>query len=135
MSKPFILLLAAAALAAPGCGRADRGAADRQFAGRVLKGAIAYPGSQLLSLATGEDVAELQLLAPDDQEKVAAWFRQALVLNHWQLERDARNPDGSVVIFAQRDKRPIWITVQRTTPGAGTPYAMIGAIVEGDSIR
>jgi len=135
MPRPLLFLLLVAVAALPGCSRRDAGAADRQLAGRVMKGVIAYPGSQLLGVSTGQDAAAVQLLAPADQAKVAAWFRQALPLNKWELERDAKDQDGSVVIYARQGPRPLWVTLRPTVAGVGTTYSLIGAVVEGDSIR
>jgi hypothetical protein len=133
MSKRFFILLALAAAGA--CNRGADTAEQRQLAGRVLKGALAYPNSSLVGVAAGEDAAELRFTSPDAAKDVAAWFRETLPLNKWELEHDAVNRDGSIVIYAKQGERPLWITLMPNQGGPGTSYTMIGAVVEGDSVR
>ena len=61
-------------------------------------------------------------------KKVADWFRQVFQLNHWTLESDVANADGSVSIMATKDDRPIWLTLHRNAGAEGTTYTLIGAI-------
>jgi hypothetical protein len=129
------LLLAALALGAGACTRPGDNAQARELAGRVLKGTLAYPNSVMMGVNAGSDAAELRMSTPDDVPKVAAWFREALVLNHWELEHDATEKDGSVVIYAKQGQRPLWITLRPNNGGPGTTYSMIGAEVQGDSIK
>jgi hypothetical protein len=137
MSKHFFILLAlaGAAGAAGACNRGTDTTAQRQLAGRVLKGALAYPNSALIGVAAGEDAAELRFTSPDAPKDVAAWFREVLPMNKWELEHDAVNRDGSIVIYAKQGERPLWITLSPHQGGPGTSYTMIGAVVEGDSVR
>ena len=136
MPKLSSVVLACAILLAA-CDRGDRGggAESRALAGRVMKGALAYPQSTLIGLSAGADVAELRFTSPAGARKVADWFRTALPLNRWELEHDAVNRDGAIVITARQGKRPLWITVTPNVGGPGSTYSLIGAVVEGDSIR
>ena len=134
MSKPLFLALTLALVAAA-CERPDPGIRSRQLAGQVLRGTLAYPRSAMLGVSAGADAAELRMASPDSAPAIAAWFRTTLSLNGWQLEHDAVNREGAIVIYAEQGKRPLWITVRPNSGGPGATYTMIGAVVEGDSIR
>src|SRR5258705_13312282 len=89
---PFFFALA---LVAAGCDR-DRGrdaAQDRALASRALKGALAYPGSSMVSVSAGSDAAQIDLSTPPAVQDVATWYRQALPLNRW--EKHKATPDAS----------------------------------------
>ena len=131
----FIFLALATAGAAAACDRTPNAAERRQFAGRALTGALAYPRSTLIGVNTGEDAAQIQLVSPDSATEVAAWFRLQLPLNKWQLEHDAVNRDGSIVIYAKQGERPLWITLTPNVGGPGSTYTMVGVVIEGDSVR
>lgn len=135
MNKPPLGLMLAAVVAVAACGRPDQDTAARELVSRVLKGTLIYPGSTVLGVSAGSEAAELRMGTPEEAHKVADWLRTALSLNHWELEHDAVNRDGSIVIYAKQGPRPLWITLTPNTGGPGTTYTMIGALVEGDSIR
>ena len=131
----FIFLALAVATVSAACDRTPNAAERRQFAGRALKGALAYPRSTLIGISTGEDAAQIQLTSPDSATVVAEWFRYILPLNKWVLEHDAVNRDGSIVIYAKQEDRPLWITLTPNAGGPGSTYTMVGVVVEGDTIR
>jgi len=66
---------------------------------------------------------------------VAAWFRQALKLNGWTLQSDLTGRDGTVTLYAEQAKRPLWITLKANVGGPGTTYTVIGGIVGGDTVK
>lgn len=107
----------------------------RRQAARILRGTLAYPQSTVVSLAAGDDAAEATLSTPSSPEAVADWYRQVLRVNGWELKQDAPGAGGDVTIYAERAGRPLWITVRRAADGPGTLYTLIGAAIEGDSIR
>jgi len=133
-SIPFFLALA---LLATGCDR-DRGhdaGQDRALASRALKGALTYPGSSMVSVSAGTDAAQIGLSTPAAVQDVAAWYRQALPLNGWEIHSDAADASGAVTIYADKGKRPLWITLRPNVGGSGSTYTMIGAIAAEDSIK
>ena len=106
----------------------------RQLASRALKGALSYPGSTILNIAAGTDAAEVTFTTVDPVERVAAWFRQALVLNAWELRNEGKGADGAVTIYAEKKGgRPLWLTLKPNVGGPGTTYTLIGALIEPDS--
>jgi len=131
-SMPLLLALT---LVAAGCDRERDAQKDRELAARALRGVLAYPQSTLVSLAAGSDAAELGFSSPAAVADVAQWYRRALAANGWELKTDQVGPDGSISMYAEKAKRPLWLTMRPNTGGPGSTYTMIGAIVEGDSIK
>jgi len=129
----LVLLSAAALLLAPACERPARGRQQRAVASRALSNMLAYPQSSVVNVAAGREAAEVTLSAPATGDEIARWYRQTLVLNGWDLTRDGRLPDGSMVIHAVKDGRPLWVTVQPGSGGA-TTYTLVGVALESDSV-
>ncbi len=105
----------------------------RQLASRALQGALSYPNSTIINLAAGTDAAEVTLTTVDPIERVAGWFREALPLNGWQLRNEGKGAGGAVSIYAEKNGRPLWLTLTPNSGGPGTTYTLIGAIIEPDS--
>ena len=131
MSGLSAVLLVAGLCAA--CDRPPQERQEREFAATVLHGVLAYPQSSVVSVARGSDAAQATFSAPAPVQTVATWYRQVLRLNGWDLQNDAVMNDGSVAIFAQQGKRPLWITLKATPGGSGTTYTLIGAELPKDS--
>jgi len=120
---PAVLVL----LAAAGCHRP--GEASRQTVAQSLQGILVYPRSQVVSMSSGDSAGQLVLSSPAAPDTVAKWFRGMLTTNHWALQSDARQPDGSILMYAERGRRPLWISIQETSGAPGTSYTVTGAIV------
>jgi len=125
MQRPLFPVLLAA-LVVVGCHRPAE--VSRHTIAQSLKGVLVYPRSALAGMASGDSAGQLTLSSPDDPDTVAAWFRVSLSLNHWDLQSDARQPDGSILIYAERRTQPLWINIQRAPGAAGTSYTVTGAI-------
>ena len=106
---------------------------DRELAARALEGVLAYPRSAAVSVAAGPEAAEAAFTTPAAVEEVAAWYRETLRLNGWELTSDRRMPGGSIVLYAERGGRPLWITLHRNVGGPGTSYTLVGTHVTADS--
>jgi len=132
MSRSVLLLLVLA-LVAGACDRDRDAQKTREFTGRMLKGVLAYPQSTLVSISAGEDAAEMVLSTSTPVPGVAAWYRQALALNGWELRSDIVQRDGSVAIYAQKGTQPLWVTLRANVGGPGTTYTLVGAVSEPDS--
>ena len=126
MSRAYPLVVVLALLAA--CERSGDPARARVAAGRALSGALAYPRSSAVTVAAGEEAAQLTMTSPDSVAMIIAWFRRALPLNGWVIQREAGGAGGSVTLYAQKGARPLWITLQPNVGAAGTTYTMIGEI-------
>jgi hypothetical protein len=123
-SRFFSLLLVSVAVV--GCDRPAQ--VSRHTIAQSLKGVLVYPRSTLVSMASGDSAGQLSLSSPDVPDTVAAWFRVTLAMNHWTLQSDARQNDGSILIYAERVSQPLWISIQEASGAPGTSYTVTGAI-------
>lgn len=126
MSRTPYFVVVLALLAA--CERPGNPEQTRKAAGRALSGALAYPRSSLVSTEAGDEAAQLVMSSPDSVQVVAQWFLQSFALNHWDVKRTVRDRNGTVTIYAERDQRPLWLTLRPNVGGPGTTYTMIGVI-------
>ncbi|HEY6092720.1 MAG TPA: hypothetical protein VIV83_12075 [Gemmatimonadales bacterium] len=100
----------------------------RQRTSQALSGALAYPRSSPVTASAGEEAAQLVMTSPDSVNVVARWFLEALPLNHWEVKRTVSDRSGTVTIYAEQGKRPLWLTLRPSTGGPGTTYTMVGVI-------
>lgn len=132
MTRAAAFVLICAALL--GCERPGSPEQTRRLAGQALQGTLAYPRSTMVSVSAGEEAAQLVLSSPDSVSVVAKWFVQALALNRWDVKRNATDKNGTVTIYAEQGKRPLWLTLRPNVGGPGTTYTMIGVIPK-DSVK
>jgi hypothetical protein len=133
MRRPF-LFLTLTALVLAGCERAAP--VSRHTIAQSLKGVLVYPRSTLAEMSSGDSAGQLTLSSPDAPDTVAAWFRSNLAMNHWVLQNDARQSDGSTLIYAERNSQPLWINIRQATGGPGSTFTVTGAITSSsDSTR
>jgi hypothetical protein len=131
-----LLSLALVALATGACERpSERNSSDRARAARMMVGALGYPGSLILSYATGEQAAEVVLTTPAKLSDVVRWYKATFQLNAWDLKTESQERDGTVTLYAQRRARPLWVRLRANTGGPGTTYSVIGVEMQGDTIR
>ena len=102
----------------------------RQMAARALRGTLSYPQSSVMNISAGTDAAELQLASAAPVERIAAWYREALPLNGWELKNEGKDRDGGLSIYAEKEGRPLWITLKPNPGGQGSTYTLIGAIID-----
>ena len=133
--RRFISLLAAVALLGTACNRDKEAARARGVIGRAMPDALSYPGSSIVSYSASDDAAQIELTAPAPVQEVAKWYREILPLNGWEVQSDAVDPSGAVVIYAEKTKRPLWLTLRANVGGPGTTYTLMGGIVETDSTK
>jgi hypothetical protein len=126
MSRVHHVVITLALLAA--CERPGDPERARVAAGRALSGALAYPRSSPVNVAAGEEAAQLTMTSPDSVAVIADWFRRALRMNGWAIQREATGRSGEVTFYAQKGERPLWITLRPNVGAAGTTYTMIGEI-------
>jgi hypothetical protein len=125
---PLLMLLLLAS-----CERPGERVEDRELAARALEGVLAYPRSAVVSIAAGPEAAQAAFTTPAAVEHVAAWYRETLRLNGWELKSDRRMAGGSIVLYAERGGRPLWITLQGNVGGPGTSYTLVGRHLAADS--
>jgi hypothetical protein len=127
------LLLSVAVVFAVACERPAERTHEREFAAKVMTGLLAYPRSSLVDVSAGQDAAQVTLSTPAPPDEVATWYRRMLRLNGWDLVNDGLMGDGSVSIYAEKGKRPLWIRLKGSGGGSGTTYTLIGAQLPRDS--
>jgi len=133
MRRPVFPLLLAAGLVA-GCDRTAP--VSRHTIAQSLRGVLVYPRSSVVDLSSGDSAGQMTLASPDAPDTIATWFRINLAQNRWTLESDARQPDGTILIFAKRGEQPLWISIQRSSGGPGSNFTVTGAIAgSSDSTR
>lgn len=130
MNRLLLALTIAGGLGLSACNREHR-ADDRKVIGQALRGVLVFPGSAITSLSAGDSAGQVSLSTSIGPDTVADWFRTMLRLNHWDLQVDSRQKDGSISMYAERAKQPLWITITAASGGPGTTYTVIGAIVGG----
>ena len=126
MTRAACLVLISAAVLA--CERPGSPEQTRRRAGQALQGTLAYPRSTVVSVSAGDEAAQLVLSSPDSVEVVAQWFVRALGLNNWNVQRNITDRSGTVTIYAEQNKRPLWLTLRPNVGGPGTTYTMVGVI-------
>ena len=112
--------------------------ADRNVRGtvyRALHGVLVYPRSLLVEMDAGDSAGQLTLTTVDSLSRVVTWFREAFRLNAWALQSDAQDRDGTVTLYAEKNKRPVWVRLNANVGGPGTTYTVIGGIVAGDTVK
>ena len=110
------------------CDRPGDTGRAREAVGRALSGTLAYPQSTPVTVAAGEEAAQLTMTSPDSVAVIVAWFKNALPLNGWVIQRETAGTGGSVTLVAQKGERPLWITLRPNIGAAGSTYTMIGEI-------
>ena len=125
-----ILLMVCAA-----CERPGERTSERELAAKVLSGVLAYPQSTLAGVSAGQDAAQATFTTPAPLPRVAAWYREALKLNGWQVRTDQAMADGSIAIYADSGRRPLWITLRANAGAPGTTYTLVGAILGADTTK
>lgn len=126
MLRAYHLVVVLTLLAA--CDRPGDPERARKAAGRALSGALTYPRSTPVTVAAGEEAAQLTMTSPDSVPMIVAWFRQALPLNGWIIQKEAGGAGGEMSLYAQKGARPLWITFRPNVGAAGTSYTMTGEI-------
>ena len=132
MSRATLLLPLAVALAVA-CERPAERRNEREFAAKVMTGLLAYPRSSLVDVSAGQDAAQVTLSTATPPADVATWYRRMLRVNGWDLVNDGVMGDGSISIYAEKGKRPLWIRLKASESGSGTTYTLIGAQLPQDS--
>jgi hypothetical protein len=83
----------------------------------------------LVSRAGSEDALQIRLLSPGTVEKVTGYYRDVLSKAPWRLVSDVKDPDGTVVLYAEQDGPPIWVRIWPTSDKEGTMVELAGAVV------
>lgn len=91
------------------------------------------PGAQFVSRAGSADALQITLFSPNESASVLGYYRSVLSQGKWRLVSDVKKPDGTVLLYAEQDGPPIWVSVWPTTDKQGTMVQLAGAVVGTDS--
>ncbi len=93
------------------------------------------PGAKFVSRAGSADALQITLFSPSQAAAVTDYYRGVLSKGKWRLVSDTKKPDGSVVLYAEQDGPPLWVSLWPTSDGAGTMVQLAGAVIEKDSVK
>jgi|SRR5467141_4002016 len=133
MRAPLALVLTLLAVFAACSRPADKN--PRATVYRALHGVLVYPRSIMLQMDAGDSAGQITLTTTDSFPRVVAWFHEAFRLNGWDIQSDAPDRDGTVTLYAQQGRRPVWVRLHANVGGPGTTYTVIGGIVSGDAVK
>src|SRR5882672_3940342 len=133
--RRITFVLAAVVLLGAACNRDKEAARARGVIGRAMPDALSFPGSSIVSYSASDDAAQIELTTAAPVQVVAKWYRETLPLNGWEVQSDAEDRSGALVIYAQKSKRPLWLTLRANVGGPGTTYTLMGGIIEPDSTQ
>ena len=90
------------------------------------------PEPELVSRAGSSDALQLTVFSPADFDQVTEYYRRVLSGEHWRLVSDRKNPDGSIVLYAEQKGPPLWVRIWKLGD-RGTMVELTGAVV--DSVK
>ncbi len=93
------------------------------------------PGAKFVSRAGSSDALQITMFSPAEATKVVEYYRDVLSKGRWRLVSDQKKPDGKVMLYAEQDGPPIWISVWPTSDSAGTMVQLAGAVLAQDSMK
>jgi hypothetical protein len=93
------------------------------------------PGATFVSRTGSSDALQITMYSPSEATSVVEYYRDVLSKGRWRLVSDQQKPDGKVILYAEQDGPPIWISVWPTTDSAGTMVQLAGAVLAKDSVK
>ena len=85
------------------------------------------PESHIIGKEVGEDAVKVQLRsswAPDD---LAAYYRDVFGSPPWRIISDVKTRDGTIIIYAEQNGPPLWVSISRATGSEGSFVDLAGA--------
>ena len=133
MNPPTIRALSAGVLllaALAGCG--DRKPAGPKMA-EVFPMLPLPPQARFVSRQSGEDAMQVTITAPLGRPAMEQYYRSALSRNGWRLVNTAKDAEGALVLFAERDGPPLWVKITSATDTAWSMVEFSGARMAGSA--
>jgi hypothetical protein len=93
------------------------------------------PGAKFVSRTGSSDALEITMFSPNEATSVVAYYRDVLSKGGWRLVSDQKRPDGKVILYAEQDGPPLWVSVWPTTDSAGTMVQLAGAVLAKDPAK
>jgi hypothetical protein len=117
-----------------GCGSEPRAPKPPEL-GQAFSNLPLPPEAQLVSQTGGTDALQITLRTTAKLDDVVGYYRSVLGGANWRLVSDIKNPDGTVVLYAEQDGPPLWVRIWKEETGTGTLVQLSGAVVPKDSVR
>ena len=89
---------------------------------------------KLVSRAGSADALQLTVHSPAGVDEVTEYYRTVLSNTPWRLVSDARNTDGSTVLYAEHNGPPLWVRIWKLGD-RGTMVELTGAVVVKDTTK
>jgi hypothetical protein len=89
------------------------------------------PSGEFVSRSGSADALQLVFQSPATADNVAAYYRETFAGGGWDLVSDTRQPDSTIVLYAEQSGHPMWVRIHPT--GQTTRVELMGAIPGADS--
>jgi hypothetical protein len=89
---------------------------------------------ELVSRAGSADALQLTVHSPAGVDEVTEYYRTVLSNPPWRLVSDAKNPDGSTVLYAEHNGPPLWVRIWKLGD-RGTMVELTGTVVAKDTTK
>ena len=89
------------------------------------------PNAEFISKSGSADALQLVFQSPATADYVLRYYRDAFSAGAWKLVSDTRQPDSTVVLYAEQSGHPMWVRVKPT--GQTARVELMGAIPGADS--
>jgi hypothetical protein len=91
------------------------------------------PNAEVLSSSGSEDALQVRFRSPLQPDQVAAYYREVLKSPPWKLVKDDTDPDGGIVLYAEQNGPPLWVTIRKAEGARGSLVDLAGAKVKPKS--
>ncbi|MBA3259750.1 MAG: hypothetical protein H0T68_09830 [Gemmatimonadales bacterium] len=124
---PSVLSLALVSLALAGCGERPP---EPPKMSEAFPNLPLPPQATFVSRAGGSGALQLTVMSPRPRKEVESYYREVLSRGGWRLVNEAKGADGALVLLAEQDGPPLWVSIRATNDGAATIVDLAGAILE-----
>ena len=92
------------------------------------------PNPEFVSRTGSADALQLTIHSPAGADVVTEYYRNVFSHAPWRLVSDAKNSDGSTVLYAEHNGPPLWVRIWKLGD-RGTMVELTGAVIENDSVK
>ena len=127
--RKITLLCTAGVLALAACDRADQ--QKQATVSQTMPNLPVPPSAEFISRSGSADALQLVFQSPATADFVAGYYRDAFSNGGWNLVSDTKQPDSTVVLYAEQSGHPMWVRIKPT--GQSSRVELMGAIPGADS--
>jgi hypothetical protein len=127
--RKIFLFGTAGLLALAACDRADQ--PKQASVSQTMPNLPLPPNAEFVSRSGSADALQLVFQSAATAAAVAAYYRDAFTTGGWSLVSDTKQPDSTVVLYAEQSGHPMWVRIKPT--GQSTRVELMGAIPGADS--